>query len=166
MLDIAILKKIPLFKELTDSQLKRLQPYLKICEYSKGSYILRENTTGDNIFLLVNGTAVVTKDLVMGFEQDRASTEKVLHTMRSEQLPTFGENGILGHAPRTANIIAQTDCVLYTLSKEDFDAYAAQDYHAGFHLVMNIARVISQRLSTTDVNLVKLATALYIAVRQ
>ena len=166
MLDINLLKKVPLFNELNDDQLKRLQPYLKKCEYPKGSYILRENTTGDDTFLLVEGSAVVTKDLVMGFEEDRTSTEKVLHVMRSEQLPTFGENGILGHAPRTANIIAQTDCVLYTLSKDDFATYAAQDYQAGFHLVMNIARVISQRLSTTDINLVKLATALYIAVRQ
>ncbi|HNZ07363.1 MAG: cyclic nucleotide-binding domain-containing protein [Candidatus Cloacimonetes bacterium] len=166
MLDIAILNKIPLFKDLRDDQLSRLQPFLKKVEYPKGSYILRENTTGDNIFLLVEGVAVVTKDLVMGFDEDRASTEKVLHTMRSEHLPTFGENGILGHAPRTANIIAQTDCVLYTLSKEDFDSYAAEDYQAGYYLVLNIARVISQRLSNTDINLVKLATALYIAVRQ
>jgi CRP-like cAMP-binding protein len=166
MLELDTLRRINLFSGLSDRDLAVLQPYLKQCKFAKGSYILRENTVGDDIFILVEGTVSVTKDLVKGFEEDQASTEKVLVTLRGDILPTFGENGILGHAPRTANVIAQTDCVLYSLAKHDFEQYAAASVAAAFQVMTNIARVLSLRLSTTDENLVKLATALYIAVQQ
>lgn len=165
MIDVQILRKVPLFNGLDDTQLHNLQPYLKESDFAKDEYIVREQTTGDLMYMLVQGIAVVTKDLVMGFDDDRASTEKVLSTLNSDNLPTFGENGILGHAPRTANVIAQTPCVLYTLCKTDFEEFAAQDYHAGYMVMLNIARVISMRLSATDTNVVKLATALYIAAQ-
>lgn len=165
MINVDLLKKVPLFADLDQGQLQRLQPYLKECNFSQGECIVREHTTGDLMYMLVQGIAVVTKDLVMGFDDDRASTEKVLSTLNSDFLPTFGENGILGHAPRTANVIAQTDCTLYTLSKSDFELYASQDYQAGYLVMLNIARVVSQRLSATDTNVVKLATALYIAAQ-
>lgn len=166
MIDVTILKRIPLFAGLEVYQLETLRGYLRREEYQKGNYILREQTTGDLMYLLVDGEAVVTKDLVMGFEQDQASTEKVLHTLKSDKLPTFGENGILGHAPRNANVIAQSDCVVYTLSKTDFDDFAVSDYKGAYFLMLNIARVISMRLNLTDVNVVKLATALYIAAQK
>lgn len=166
MLELDVLKRISLFNGLNEAQLRSLQPYLKRAMFAKPSYILRENTVGDQIFILVEGTVIVTKDLVKGFEEDQASTEKVLVTLKGEVLPTFGENGILGHAPRTANVIAQTDCVLYTLSKTDFEHYASSNIQAAYIVMLNTARVLSQRLSTTDENLVKLATALYIAVQQ
>ncbi|MDP2172617.1 MAG: cyclic nucleotide-binding domain-containing protein [Candidatus Cloacimonadaceae bacterium] len=166
MLDINTLKRIPLFAALSDEQLMRLQPYLKECRFSKGSYILNEDTFGDQTFLLYKGSVHVTKNLVKGFNEDQVSTEKVLVTLKGENLPTFGENGILGHAPRNANVIAQTDCVLYTLNKTDFDSFALDNIEAAYNVMTNIARVLSMRLNSTDENLVKLATALYIAVQQ
>jgi CRP-like cAMP-binding protein len=42
--------------------------------------------------------------------------------LEGDSFPTFGENGVLGNGPRTANIIATTDCELYTLTKTDFEA--------------------------------------------
>ncbi len=166
MLEIETIRKISLFKGMDEEQIKALQPYLKQASFPKGSYILRENTTGDQIFILVEGTVSVTKDLVKGFDEDQASTEKVLVTLKGSSLPTFGENGILGHAPRNANVIAKSDCVLYTLSKNDFESFAAANFQAAYYIMLNTARVLSQRLNTTDENLVKLATALYIAVQQ
>jgi CRP-like cAMP-binding protein len=63
-------------------------------------------------------------------------------------------------------VIAVEDCLLYTLSKSDFDDFAREHYPAGFHIMQNIAQILSERLNSTDESLVKLATALYIAVRQ
>jgi CRP-like cAMP-binding protein len=64
-----------------------------------------------------------------------------------------------------ANIIALSDCELYTLSKADFDNFAEYNYQAGYIVMKNIARKLSESLKDTDNNLVKLATALYIAVQ-
>ena len=49
--------------------------------------------------------------------------------------------------------------------KADFDSFANYDSKAAYIVMKNIARKLSQSLKSTDDNLVKLATALYIAVQ-
>lgn len=166
MLKLETLSKVPLFSGLNEAQLGFLQPLFRSLKVSKGHYILKENTFGDQFYLLVEGCVQVTKDLVKGFDEDQASTEKVLATLCSDALPTFGENGVLGQGARIANIIAQKDCLLYTLSKADFDSFAKANYQGAYIVMKNIAMKISETLKSTDDNLVKLATALYIAVQQ
>ncbi|MCB5253558.1 MAG: cyclic nucleotide-binding domain-containing protein [Candidatus Cloacimonadaceae bacterium] len=165
MQKLETLKKIRLFAGLSEEDLKSLLPYLEMVNFSKGSYVLKEETIGAQIFILVKGAVRVTKDLVKGFDEDITSTQKVLATLSADVLPTFGENGILGQAPRNANVIAIVDSQLYTLTKQDFDRYARENHKAAYHIMKNIAQVLSERLNTTDENLVKLATALYIAVQ-
>ncbi|MCB5261872.1 MAG: cyclic nucleotide-binding domain-containing protein [Candidatus Cloacimonetes bacterium] len=162
---IETLKKIRIFDGLGEDELSSLMPYLKVVNFVKGSYVLKEETKGEQTFILVKGKVRVTKDLVKGFDEDIASTQKVLATLSADLLPTFGENGILGQAPRNANVIASVDCQLYTLSKQDFDRFAQENHKAAYYIMKNIAQVLSERLNTTDENLVKLATALYIAVQ-
>lgn len=166
MLEISTLARVPLFTGLETKQLSYLQPLFQPLKVTKGTYILKEGSFGDQFFLLVDGCVQVTKDLVKGFDADQASTEKVLATLCGDILPTFGENGVLGHAARNANVIAQKDCLLYSLSKADFDMFAQQNYQAAFIVMTNIAKKLSENLNSTDANLVKLATALYIAVQQ
>ena len=165
MIDTATLKKVRIFSSLAQSELELLANCLKRYECPKGEYILHEGSFGDQIYILVKGTVRVTKDLVKGFDADIASTEKVLATLSADILPTFGENGILGHAARNANVLAATDCVLYTLSKQDFETYAIGNVNAAFGIMQSIAQILSERLNATDENLVKLATALFIAVQ-
>ncbi len=165
MIDLETLRKVPLLKELTTEHLTLLQPLFKKLNVDKGTYILKENTSGDQFYLLTEGTVQVTKDLVKGFEEDQDLTEKVLATINGKDLPSFGENGVLGHGARTANIIALTDCTLWTLSKADFESFAQENYQAAYLVMTSIAIKISLNLKSTDENLVKLATALYIAVQ-
>ncbi|MDD2228588.1 MAG: cyclic nucleotide-binding domain-containing protein [Candidatus Cloacimonetes bacterium] len=166
MIELKTLQKVPLFTGLTTAHLETLQPLFCPMKVNKGQYVLKENTFGDQIYLLVEGCVQVTKDLVKGFDEDQASTEKVLATLCGSMLPTFGENGVLGHANRTANIIAVHDSLIYTLSKADFDGFAAKNHEAAYIVMTNIAKKLSENLNMTDANLVKLATALYIAVQQ
>lgn len=166
MLDEKTLKRIRLFHGLSDQDFKHLLPHLKPVSFKKGEYILHEESFGDHIFILVQGKVRVTKDLVKGFDEDVASTEKVIATLKADYLPTFGENGILGHAARNANVIAAEDCLLYTLGKAEFEDFARDNYPGAYHIMHNIAEILSDRLNSTDENLVKMATALYIAVQQ
>ena len=165
MIDLDTLSKVPLFNNITIEALTYLQPCFKQMLVPKGTVIIKENTEGDQIYVLVKGCVQVTKDLVKGFDTDQFWTEKVLAKLEGDSFPTFGENGVLGNGPRTANIIATTDCELYTLTKTDFDSFANYDSKAAYIIMKNIAMKLSESLKLTDDNLVKLATALYIAVQ-
>lgn len=164
-MDLELLRKVQILDGLDDVQLRLIQALLKPLEYAKGQYILNDESFGDTLFLLVKGKVRVTKELVKGIDTGK-SDEKVLVTLDSSLLPTFGENGILGHAPRTANVVAHSDCLLYYITKTDFDSLAEQNVEAAYKMIQNIAKVLSDRLHSTDDNLVKLATALFIAVQQ
>jgi len=165
MIELETLAKIPLFYDVNSEALAYLQPRFKQLLVNKGTVIIKENTEGDQIYILVKGIVQVAKDLVKGFDEDQLLTEKVLAKLSADSLPTFGENGVLGNGTRMANIIALSDCELYTLSKADFDNFAEYNYQAGYIVMKNIARKLSESLKDTDENLVKLATALYIAVQ-
>lgn len=165
MIDAKVLSQIKLFQDVPADKLALIEPLLMRCNYSKGDYIIREDTFGDEMYLLCEGTVIVSKELVKGVA-DMQSKEKVLATLKADYYPTFGENGLLGHGARTANVIAQTDCVLCVLSKADFYSFASQNLEAAYTIMLNIARILSARLHDTDNNLVKLATAFYIAVQR
>jgi len=165
MLDIETLRKIRIFEDLQREELKILLPYLKVQEYQKGEYILTENSSGDQFYILVKGRVKISRDLVKAFDEDMPSTQKVLATLTGESLPTFGENGLLGQAPRNANVIAGSDCLVYSLSKQDFDDFSGANISAAYQIMRKIAQILTERLKMTDDNMVKLATALYIAVQ-
>jgi len=165
MLDISILAGIPLFKGLNQEQLKIVQPYLKRQPIAKGQYIIQEDTVGDLLYILCDGTVKITKHLIKGMD-DAEAREKVLATLTSDLLPTFGENGVLGNSVRTANVIAHTDCTMFTLSQSDYEQLTQKDIHVAFVIMQNIACKLSTLLYNTDINVVKLATALFIAVQK
>ena len=97
MIELETLAKVPLFTGVDTEALIFLQPCFKQLLVPKGTVIIKENTEGDQIFILVQGKVQVTKDLVKGFDEDQLLTEKVLATLSDESLPTFGENGLLAH---------------------------------------------------------------------
>jgi len=165
MLALETIQKYKLFKGLTEEQLSAIQKLLKQVRFAKGEYILKENSTGDQMYLLVQGTVSITKELVKGIDNVDIK-EKVLATLSHELFPVFGENGVLGHAPRTANVIALSECTLFSLSKSDFEVFKTAHLDAAYNIMANIARNLSLLLHTTDNNLVKLATAFYIAVQR
>ncbi len=165
MITIDVLKKIRLFHDVDSEMLKLIQPMLKEKKFVKGEHIIQEDTFGDEMYLLCNGSVIVTKELVKGIE-GVVSREKVLATLKADYYPTFGENGLLGHGARTANVIAQTDCVICIWTKNDFTAFAEENRDVAYQIMLNIARILSERLHETDNNLVKLATAFYIAVQR
>ena len=162
-LNLESLKKIRIFKGLQDYQFELIDYLLQPLTVQKGEYIIKDQTTGDQIYILLKGQVRVTKELIKGIE-DHDAGEKHLATLNCEFCPTFGENGILGKNMRSANVIATTECQLYTLSQSDFDAFAADHPNIAYIIMKNIASVLSERLITTDDNVVKLATALFIAV--
>jgi CRP-like cAMP-binding protein len=165
MINLELLRKIRLFQGLETEQLKAISPLLKKEFVPKGHYLVQENTFGEILYILCDGTVKVTKELIKGID-DVGIKEKVLATLTSDILPTFGESGLLVHVVRTANVIAHTDCTVCTLSKSDFNDFAEKNSPAGYLIMKNIACILSERLYETDDNLVKLATAFYIAVQR
>jgi ATP-binding cassette subfamily B protein len=76
-----------------------------------GQVVVRQGDAGDRFYLIVRGTATVTR-----VEPDGATVE----LGRLSEGDEFGELALLRDAPRNATVTARTDCLFLTLSRADF----------------------------------------------
>ncbi|HJQ44471.1 MAG TPA: cyclic nucleotide-binding domain-containing protein [Jatrophihabitantaceae bacterium] len=106
------LQSIPLFKNLTDGQRERVAERLQEVEVDLGAVIARQGAFAYHLFVVREGTAVVTIDGELVGSLGPGST--------------FGEIGVLDHGRRTANVVAATPMRLLTMMVWDFDELAAE----------------------------------------
>jgi len=64
------LKKVPLFADFTDEEIKAIQAIATKSTVAQGEYIFRENTPGDSLIILDMGTLRLTKKTESGGEQE------------------------------------------------------------------------------------------------
>ncbi len=163
--DHSSLGEFQTFKGLSTDQLEAIASYLVPVVYKMGEYIIRENSSGDSLYILYKGRVNITRTLTMQIQGLNAE-EKKLTSLSESDMAAFGENGLVGAGKRTANVIAASDCIMYRLSSESFKKIVEQDIQAGYRIMHNISKALATRLAHTDEDLVKLATAFSIALRR
>jgi len=160
-----VLRNIPIFKEVKADTLKLLAEIARPVDYPAGKAIIREGDAGSCMFILVEGTVRITKSLTLRHsDPDAENIEKNLATLSAEDFPVFGEMSLLEDDLRTATVTALTDVKLLCIERDDFRKVASRDYESAYHVVMEIARIISSRLRKTDRDVVKLTTVLGVAL--
>jgi MFS family permease len=119
VVEIALLRSLPIFASLPAPELEGVARGLDPVEASAGSIIVRQGEAGDRYFAVADGAVEVDVD------------GKSVRTFgRGEG---FGEVALLRDVPRTATVTAKTDVRLYALEKEPFVAAVtghAQSYRA------------------------------------
>ncbi len=109
-LRIKTLRKVELFSQLSEDELKTLAEGLKYMQYAKGSVIAKQGTTGQHwLFIIINGEVEV-------FVGSSDSERKRLNVLSKGNF--FGEMSLMTGAPRAASVIAKTDLACYRLDKD------------------------------------------------
>ncbi|MFA6450673.1 MAG: Crp/Fnr family transcriptional regulator [bacterium] len=105
------LKKVPLFSNLSASELESLSKEASIREYEKNETIIHKQDEGDSFFSLVSGRVKVVltddegKEFIVGILQP---------------LEFFGEMALLDGEPRSASVVAIEKTEVIVLKREDF----------------------------------------------
>ena len=100
-----------LFQELNGAELKVILPLLKSRTFKAGQSIISAGEAAREVFFLTRGNVSV---FLPGEDQHRLA--------RFSPGMSFGEMAFLDGAPRSANIVADTDVVCDQLSLADFEA--------------------------------------------
>ncbi|RLC46149.1 MAG: hypothetical protein DRH57_06655 [Candidatus Cloacimonadota bacterium] len=159
MIDIKFLKKVSIFKKLTDRQLIKIAKVMRKRKFNADDYIIEDDSTGHSLYVLLQGKVNISKKLTMLIRENTDDCKK-LASLSADTHPIFGEVGLVSDAKRTANVIAQTDCEVYELTRNDFIKIAQQDYQIGFYVLAEIANNLAIKLKKTDEEVIKLTTAL------
>ena len=105
------LRKVPIFSDLSDSDLKKISEKMISRLYEKGKMILLEQSQGETFFIIISGVVKVTR-----LSDD--GREVILAILGESDF--FGEMSLLDGEGRSANIVANEESEVVTLSRSDF----------------------------------------------
>ncbi len=128
-----LLTKFPIFQTLTESDIKRLVPMLKMKKFPKGSTIMKKGDPASNLFIIISGKAEVLVD------------ETIIGIMGSGDV--FGEISLLIGTPVGATIQVMDMVTVLFIYGKDFKKVL----NMFPSLQMFFARLLAQRLAKTNV---------------
>ncbi|SHF14371.1 Cyclic nucleotide-binding domain-containing protein [Marinitoga hydrogenitolerans DSM 16785] len=159
------LKNISLFKELNNEQLSEISKILKPINFKTGEIIIVEGEKGNTMYIFKKGKVQITHQLTLKVEsQHLEEGEKSMAILDAEKISFFGEMSLVTGSPRSATIKALSECELYEISKKDFENLAEKRPDIGYKIMKEISITLSRRIETLNENILKLTTALSIAL--
>lgn len=164
-MSLELLRKIPLFSQLSEDQLRKV---LDLCEqrrYEAGVKVVVEGEEGDEMFIVQQGEVEVTKAITVQVQgQEQVSFKKRLVVLREGNY--FGEVALLAADTRSATVFALTDLVVWVLQGAPMQKLMAADPDLGYRLLSVMSRELCVRLGRANEDIRKLMTAFAIAINR
>ncbi|MFZ5452233.1 MAG: cyclic nucleotide-binding domain-containing protein [Thermodesulfobacteriota bacterium] len=162
-LQCEFLKKISLFQDLEEHEIQQVLDRTTPRNFLAGAVILREGERGDSLFVMCQGEVEITKALTLVLDEDTPK-EKVMIRLRALDGVCFGEMALLENEARSATVTALSDCSLLELNRQEFLTLVRDNPEMGLKLVLNLAQLLSRHLRKSNQDVIKLTTALAIAL--
>ena len=99
-----------LFSELPPSELPAIEKVARIRKIPAGSVIFQEGDPGDGVYVVREGSVKITAVI---HQEER----RVLSRIAPGEF--FGEMAVLDREPRSATAMAETDCEVYFIARDD-----------------------------------------------
>lgn len=127
------LLNVPLFTGLYDEDLIKIENTMSTRTFPKNSMIVLEEEYGDTVYIVKTGTIKITR-------LNDEGKEVILALMGSGEF--FGELAALDGEARSANALAQEECILYLFNRSDFIDLLQHNNKIAFNLLSELARRI------------------------
>ena len=134
---LSLLQSVPIFSDLSPSDLNKIADRMVLRVFTKGQMILLEDDLGQTFFVIAGGSVKITRLSDDGRE--------VILAMLGEA-DFFGEMSLLDGAGRSANVVALEESEVLTLARNDF-LEILQDYPK---LSISLLEELTQRIRKSD----------------
>ncbi|MGV6825443.1 MAG: cyclic nucleotide-binding domain-containing protein [bacterium] len=129
-----LLAQVEIFSVLSEEEKKRLAALARVKTYAGGSFVVRQDTPGDALYIVVSGVCEVIVEDRQGHLQTVAKIQNG---------GFFGEMSLLTGEPSTATVRALEDSVLASISSLTF----ASILEANPEVTEKIGKVLAERQS-------------------
>ncbi|MBI3248888.1 MAG: MMPL family transporter [Deltaproteobacteria bacterium] len=133
-------RTIPLFAGLRPSQAKIVTLMGKLKTYAPGQPIIQQGEIGDEMYILITGTADV-------FINPDSQRKRVRTLTRGD---VFGEMGLIRHHERAADVIATESVEVIAVDERFLDQMQRRYPRVGAKIFLNIAKMLSDRLQESQ----------------
>ena len=134
---LSLLQSVPIFSDLSPSDLTKIAERMVLRAFTKGQMILLEDDLGQTFFVIAGGSVKITRLSDDGRE--------VILAMLGEA-DFFGEMSLLDGAGRSANVVALEASEVLTLARNDF-LEILQDYPK---ISISLLEELTQRIRKSD----------------
>jgi CRP-like cAMP-binding protein len=147
VIDVAMLKMLPLFDSLDDGHLEVLTKNLRPLHMEAGEMLITEHSeTRAPLFIVEDGE----------LEVSRKDAKGVSHRITVLEPPTVvGELEFLADVNSSASVKALTEVSGMLLPRAQFQKLFAAGEPTAYHLALAIGRMLSERLADTNTLLIK-----------
>lgn len=163
--DKKAIASLDILADLGSTELDAILRIARRVRFASGEVIMREGELGDAMYLFVEGEVNVSKELTLKVGRDSFSqAEKSMTKLKSGPSGVFGDMAMFGSEPRSATITASGNCVLYEIKRSDFESLCDSNPALGVKLLRRIAGLLCDRLRKSNGDVLKLSTALSLAL--
>lgn len=136
-----LLKKVPIFKNLDDTEIARVADVCRPEGFISGEYIFREGEHGNRLYLIVDGEVRISRNVP-------GSGEEALAVLKPGAL--FGEMAVFDRSERSTDAISNGGTSTLTISRADFEMLLDLDRELAYKVLWACVRLLSSRLRSTN----------------
>lgn len=137
MLIINLLKRVQLFADLSEEDLKQVAAICHELGIEPHTIFIEQNTTGNEMYIVADGTVDV---FINGLNNSRS-----LVLLGEGQV--VGEMALIDQGYRSASVRStKNGAKLYRIERDDFHALCHQNTRIGFHVMRNLALDLAFKL--------------------
>ena len=137
---VEALQRMPIFGGMLPESLEFLVDRAQIRQVPKSGYFFHESEVPDFIYVLETGSVAVLKSWL-------GKQYKIRHLGPGD---CFGEMALIDLFPRSASVMALSDCTAIALSQDAVQQLSERDLEQFTLIQMNFARELSRRLRVAD----------------
>jgi CRP-like cAMP-binding protein len=143
-MDVNLIKQAAIFSTLEEDEIARVAEICKEQSFKFGQSIFKEGEPGNRLFIVVTGDVRISR-VVPG------SGEEALTVLKPGAC--FGEMAVFDRSERSTDAIANTDCMLLTIARPDFEMLLDFNRDIAYKVLWAVVRLLCERLRITNDNL-------------
>ncbi len=137
----ALLRNVPLFKDLDDRELAEVAEVCREEKFVSGAYVFREGEAGNRLYLITEGEVRISRDVP-------GSGEEALAVLKAGAV--FGEMAVFDRSERSTHAISNGGTTVLTIARADFEMLLDLNRELAYKVLWSVTRLLSGRLRNTN----------------
>jgi hypothetical protein len=131
-----VLRRIKILAQMDDYQLERFIEFIEVLSIESMGWVVRRGSHGDAMYLVLEG------EVRASIHVD--GKESILNTLYSGDF--FGEISLLDQGPRSADVVANEQCLLLKITATAFERMKKEAPDVALPFLFNVSRSVVTRM--------------------
>lgn len=147
----SVLKEADIFYELTNTQLELVASICEEKTYQDGALVFAENTTGDELYIIVDGEVNIEVDPALVGHKSAGGPQTIAKLRRGQ---SFGEVALVDQGVRSAAArCAKHGTRLVVIPRDKLMLLCDTYPQLGYRLMRNLAADLAMKIRNTDLQI-------------